>query len=306
MDETGNSGEAQPMEVKVTEATPAADTDSSSKESANDQIPATHNSSIAPGSAAPVVDSSERSQAMEGKQDSQPTPEAESSSKDSSSVSVTAPFTPTSTQDNSMAPGFAAPTSSEPVTTTCSTNDALPMDTTKSIENQPPATTENDSSKDSSNTPNSTPPLSQEPVNIATGQPTSAPGASSNSSFEPPQPMEAKGDEVTPVDNDSSKDSMIIRGESVASQEVTTPLPTASTPASAPLASLITSVPTTNGSNKKPRIDYASLPTRQYLDQTVVPILLHGLQSLAKTRPEDPMKYLANYLLEHRQEYEDR
>lgn len=57
---------------------------------------------------------------------------------------------------------------------------------------------------------------------------------------------------------------------------------------------------------KRQRVDYATLPTRQYLDQTVVPILLQGLSSLAKTRPEDPMKYLANYLLEHKSEHEDR
>lgn len=35
---------------------------------------------------------------------------------------------------------------------------------------------------------------------------------------------------------------------------------------------------------KKPKIDMASLPTRQYLDQTVVPILLQGLSTLSKER----------------------
>lgn len=35
---------------------------------------------------------------------------------------------------------------------------------------------------------------------------------------------------------------------------------------------------------KSNKVDLASLPTRQYLDQTVVPILLQGLQVLAKER----------------------
>ena len=54
----------------------------------------------------------------------------------------------------------------------------------------------------------------------------------------------------------------------------------------------------------KPKLDFASLPTRQYLDQTVVPILLQGLSWLAKTRPEDPVGELSKYLLEHKAEYD--
>lgn len=299
MDETGNPSEAQPMEIKTEQAPPDSSKESSSANTSN-PIP-THESTVAPGSAAPVTDSNEPSQPMEVKSSELPTPETESS-KDSS-VSITTSFTPASTQDNSMAPGFAAPASSEPVTTQSNTGDALPMDTSKSVEQ--PATVE-DSSKDSSNTPNSTPPLSQEPVAIATGQAAAAaaPVPSSNSNVEPPQPSKGDGDEPNPVESDSSKDSMTTRGESsVPSQEVPT-LPPANTASGA--APSVASVPTTNGSNKKPRIDYASLNTRQYLDQTVVPILLQGLSSLAKTRPEDPTKYLATYLLEHKQEYEDR
>jgi protein dpy-30 len=56
---------------------------------------------------------------------------------------------------------------------------------------------------------------------------------------------------------------------------------------------------------KKPKIDTSSLPTRQYLDQTVVPILLQGLSWLAKTRPTDPISKLSTYLLEHKEEYEN-
>ena len=33
-----------------------------------------------------------------------------------------------------------------------------------------------------------------------------------------------------------------------------------------------------------PKVDYQSLPTRAYLDQTVVPILLQGLSTLSKER----------------------
>lgn len=46
--------------------------------------------------------------------------------------------------------------------------------------------------------------------------------------------------------------------------------------------------------------DLQSLPTKQYLDQTVAPILLQGLQTLAKERPPDPISYLAAYLLKHK------
>lgn len=55
---------------------------------------------------------------------------------------------------------------------------------------------------------------------------------------------------------------------------------------------------------KKPRVDLGGLPTRQYLDQTVVPILLQGLSWLAKTRPEDPITELSKYLIEHKAEHE--
>lgn len=56
--------------------------------------------------------------------------------------------------------------------------------------------------------------------------------------------------------------------------------------------------------NKKSRVDLSSLPTRQYLDQTVVPILLQGLSYLAKERPPEPINALAAYLLKHRATYD--
>ncbi len=72
-------------------------------------------------------------------------------------------------------------------------------------------------------------------------------------------------------------------------------------------------------SAKRPRIDNNSvsgnvqqhapppnsrgLPTRQYLDQTVVPILLEALAALAKERPAEPIDYLVSYLQNHKHEH---
>lgn len=57
---------------------------------------------------------------------------------------------------------------------------------------------------------------------------------------------------------------------------------------------------------KKSRVDLGSLPTRQYLDQTVVPILMQALSHLAKERPPEPISALAAYLLKHKTTYEVR
>ncbi|KAG8227236.1 hypothetical protein J437_LFUL003967 [Ladona fulva] len=59
-----------------------------------------------------------------------------------------------------------------------------------------------------------------------------------------------------------------------------------------------------NGPPKKSRVDLQSLPTRQYLDQTVVPILLQALSTVAKERPPDPINFLAAYLLKHKSQFE--
>ena len=47
------------------------------------------------------------------------------------------------------------------------------------------------------------------------------------------------------------------------------------------------------------------MPTRQYLDQTVVPILLEGLSALAKERPKEPIDYLINFLQKHKTEHNE-
>ncbi|GKT25222.1 Sdc1/DPY30 like protein [Aduncisulcus paluster] len=44
-------------------------------------------------------------------------------------------------------------------------------------------------------------------------------------------------------------------------------------------------------------INLSALNTKNYLDKTVVPILLQGLAALAQERPPNPVEYLAAYLL---------
>lgn len=48
------------------------------------------------------------------------------------------------------------------------------------------------------------------------------------------------------------------------------------------------------------------MPVRQYLDSTVVPVILQALTELAKERyimdndrPENPVEYVANYLMKN-------
>jgi len=40
----------------------------------------------------------------------------------------------------------------------------------------------------------------------------------------------------------------------------------------------------------------AGKPVRQYLDDTVVPVLRKGLRELVKQRPEDPFEFLAEFI----------
>merc|ERR1712088_851918 len=61
-------------------------------------------------------------------------------------------------------------------------------------------------------------------------------------------------------------------------------------------------------SQKRARIEHTGtlaelngLPTRQYLDKTVVPLLMDALAALAKERPPDPIDYLTAYLAKHKQ-----
>ncbi|CAF0783141.1 unnamed protein product [Rotaria sordida] len=53
----------------------------------------------------------------------------------------------------------------------------------------------------------------------------------------------------------------------------------------------------------KQKTDLSTLPTRAYLDQTVVPILLQGMSQLARDRPAKPIETLALYLQQNKEKY---
>ena len=42
-----------------------------------------------------------------------------------------------------------------------------------------------------------------------------------------------------------------------------------------------------------------NLPIRAYLDQTVMPLVLQGMAEVAKDKPENPIRYLADFLSKH-------
>lgn len=50
---------------------------------------------------------------------------------------------------------------------------------------------------------------------------------------------------------------------------------------------------------KKSSQNLNNLPIRAYLDQTVVPLVLQGMAEVAKERPANPIKYLAEFLAAH-------
>ncbi|UJR23705.1 hypothetical protein I4U23_026686 [Adineta vaga] len=58
-------------------------------------------------------------------------------------------------------------------------------------------------------------------------------------------------------------------------------------------------------STDKTKPDLSTLPTRAYLDQTVVPILLQAMSQLAKERPAKPISFLSEYLLNHKEKYNE-
>ncbi|KAM3136554.1 Protein dpy-30 [Paramecium bursaria] len=55
-------------------------------------------------------------------------------------------------------------------------------------------------------------------------------------------------------------------------------------------------------SEEEKRAQLQQLPIRNYLDQTVVPILLQAMTQVAKERPENPIEFVANYLLNNNPE----
>merc|ERR1712062_640570 len=58
--------------------------------------------------------------------------------------------------------------------------------------------------------------------------------------------------------------------------------------------------------SKISRKELNNLPTRQYLDATVVPILLEALAQVAKERPKEPIDYLITYLQNHKSEHNNQ
>merc|ERR1711906_17950 len=70
-------------------------------------------------------------------------------------------------------------------------------------------------------------------------------------------------------------------------------------PAAVPLASSVGAPAPPTTASSSPQRHLQGLPIRAYLDQTVVPILLDGMSELVKARPENPVEWLAAYLLKH-------
>ncbi|XRB16507.1 hypothetical protein RI054_12g63510 [Pseudoscourfieldia marina] len=48
------------------------------------------------------------------------------------------------------------------------------------------------------------------------------------------------------------------------------------------------------------KLSESAQPIRTYLDSSIVPLLMQGLQAVVKERPHDPIEYLAAYLLKNR------
>ncbi|KAK6754668.1 hypothetical protein RB195_013573 [Necator americanus] len=95
-------------------------------------------------------------------------------------------------------------------------------------------------------------------------------------------------------------------------EEAAPPAPAAATPAqptpsAAPVASATapaaSAAPAAPAAPTQPR-SAPAIPTRQYLDQTVVPILLQALGALAKERPENPIDFLINFLIKEKERYQ--
>ena len=48
--------------------------------------------------------------------------------------------------------------------------------------------------------------------------------------------------------------------------------------------------------------DIKSLLMQAYLDKTVMPLVLEGMAEVSKVKPENPIKFLADYLIQHSSE----
>ena len=55
------------------------------------------------------------------------------------------------------------------------------------------------------------------------------------------------------------------------------------------------------GGGQEP-VEIKQLPIKAYLDQQLMPLLLEALAELAKEKPEEPIEFVAKYLLDHNPE----
>ncbi|KJH50149.1 hypothetical protein DICVIV_03712 [Dictyocaulus viviparus] len=115
--------------------------------------------------------------------------------------------------------------------------------------------------------------------------------------------------ESIPASVESMETSDVIPPTGTAGTEESAPAPPVTPAATAPAAQ---SVSASSGSNAAPQgaatpappRSAPAIPTRQYLDQTVVPILLQALGALAKERPESPIDFLINFLIKEKERYQ--
>ena len=49
----------------------------------------------------------------------------------------------------------------------------------------------------------------------------------------------------------------------------------------------------------QPPVSINALPTKMYLDATVTPTVMKALQEVCEARPENPLEFIAYYLLKH-------
>ena len=49
----------------------------------------------------------------------------------------------------------------------------------------------------------------------------------------------------------------------------------------------------------KTREQLLGLSVRSYLDETCVPLVMQALAAVSRERPEDPIEFIAHYLLQH-------
>lgn len=54
------------------------------------------------------------------------------------------------------------------------------------------------------------------------------------------------------------------------------------------------------GASAGPAVAAKGMPVRQYMDATVIPVLRDGLKALNAARPDDPLQFLADFLVAHK------